>query len=68
MSRRKPTHARLRGLHESDDARVSRSSRGTKYIVSGKPVGHQKFEVALATDDAVYMYKNLWSQSVHGRT
>ena len=36
MSRWKPTHARMRGLHESDDARVSRSSRGKKGVVSGK--------------------------------
>ena len=36
MSRWKPSHARMRGLHESDDARVSRSSRGKKSIVSGK--------------------------------
>ena len=53
---------------ECDDARVSRSSRGTKYIVSGKAVGRQKIELGLPKDVAVYTYKNLWSQSVHGRT
>jgi hypothetical protein len=47
MSRRKPTRARMRGLRQCigplgkagnivDDAKVSRSSRGMKYITSGK--------------------------------
>ena len=36
MSRRKPTRERLPGLCESNDARVSRSSRGKKSVVSGK--------------------------------
>ena len=42
MSRRKPTLARLRGLHESDDAKVSRSSRGMKNIVGGPVAKGQK--------------------------
>jgi hypothetical protein len=42
MSRWKPTLARLRGLCESNDARVSRSSRGKKSVVGGDAVEGQK--------------------------
>ena len=42
MSRWKPTRARMRGLCESNDARVSRSSRGLKSIVSGRVAEGQK--------------------------
>ncbi len=53
VSRWKPSHARARGLPRRDsdprrdDARVSRSSRGKKYVVSGKAVEGQKFELAV---------------------
>ena len=43
MSRRKPSQARLRGLHESDEETgISRSSRGRKSIVSGRVAEGQK--------------------------
>lgn len=38
---------RGRGVHESDDAEVSRSSRGKKGFVGGDAVEGQKFETSL---------------------